>query len=472
MSATIDFTGVAGTYTDYAEDGFHLTADPALSGPFVGGKAGGNLETGDYFQAFWTSQDNVLTRVGGGTFGVVQLQVEGFRFNGFDALGNPVPGAVATTVTFTGVTANGTVSHVFVADGAVGFETVDLPSEFAGLAELHWQATGGAGLILFDGIEVFENRAPIADDFADAVAADGAYFGALAAADPDGQVLTYEVVGALPDGVGLDPDGSLYLQPTDDDLDLLIGQHRTVTFDYRAGDGEAWSAVKEISIRIEGVNDGGQVYTGTSGDDALVGLYGPDTLIGGGGADYLEGGRGGDSLSGGSGSDALIGGLGDDVLALGAGTDEYGAGEAGADTLSASGSAWLEGGDGNDVLQGGSGATELWGNDGDDALTAGGGATAFHGGAGDDTLTGGWGADIFIYDGAVDHGDDRIVGFNPLQDQIYAPGLHLDVLATLASLQQVGLDVVLSYTDQDMAPHEITLVGVSLLGLTLGNILA
>jgi Ca2+-binding RTX toxin-like protein len=473
MSATIDFTGVAGSYTDHAEDGFYLAATPTLTGPFVGGQPGGNLGTGEYFQAFWTSQDNVLTRVGGGTFGIVDLQIEGFRFNGFDALGNPVPDAVVTTITFTGVTAAGQVTHTFVSDGLVGLETVALPSDFVGLQELHWQATGGAGLILFDDIRVFENRAPVAADFDDAIAADGTYFGVLAASDPDGQVLTYEVVGALPAGVGLDTDGGLYLLPTDDDLDLLIGQHRTVTFDYRAGDGEAWSATRQVTLRIEGVNDGGQVYAGGAGDDWLVGLYGPDTLIGEDGADYLEGGRGADSLSGGLGADMLDGGAGNDALDTGGGEDVAFGGD-GDDTLTGGGPdyAYLAGGAGDDVLVGGGGPTDLLGDEGDDVLTAGAGDTAFVGGAGDDTLTAGSGADLFIYAGPVDHGDDRIVRFDVLQDQLFAPGLHADAAATLAAMQQVGLDVVLSYTDEDLASHEITLVGVSLLDLDLGNILA
>jgi Ca2+-binding RTX toxin-like protein len=456
MPATIDFTGTSGPYETYAEDGFELASDPSLTDPFVGGQIAGSLGTGDYLQAFWTSQDTVLTRAGGGTFGVVALQVEGFRFNGFDPLGNPIPDAIATTVSFIGVTADGTVTYSFVTDGAVGFETVELPAEFAGLYELHWQATGGAGLILFDDIEVFENRAPVAEDLIDQVAADAVYFGAVAAVDPDGQTLVYEAVGALPGGVGLNADGSLYLEPTDGDLDLLIGQYRTVTFDYRAGDGETWSAVQQVSLRIDGVNDGGQVYLGTSGDDALIGLYGPDTLIGGDGADYLEGGRGADSVSGGVGPDMLVGGAGDDTLTTGGGGEDVALGEAGDDTLT-SGS--------------GPAGAQLDGGDGADRLTAGSAPTAFIGGAGDDTLTAGSGADVFIYSGAIDHGDDRIVGFNPLQDQLLVPGLHVDVAATLGSLVQVGLNVVLSYTDEDMAAHEITLVGVSVLSLTLGNII-
>ncbi|WP_395673596.1 calcium-binding protein [Phenylobacterium sp.] len=429
MPATIDFTGTSGPYQTYAEDGFELASDPSLTDPFVGGQAGGALGTGDYLQAFWTSQDTILTRTGGGTFGVVALQVEGFRFNGFDPLGNPIPDAIATTVSFIGVTADGTVTYSFVTDGAVGFETVELPAEFAGLYELHWQATGGAGLILFDDIEVFENRAPVAVDLIDQVAADAVYFGAVAAVDPDGQTLVYEAVGALPGGVGLNADGSLYLEPTDGDLDLLIGQYRTVTFDYRAGDGETWSAVQQVSLRIDGVNDGGQVYLGTSGDDALIGLYGPDMLVGGAGDDTLA--------TGGGGEDVALGEAGDDTLTSGSGPA----------------GALLDGGDGGD------------------RLTAGSAPTAFIGGAGDDTLTAGSGADVFIYSGAIDHGDDRIVGFNPLQDQLLVPGLHVDVTATLGSLTQVGLDVVLSYTDEDMAAHEITLVGVSVLSLTLGNII-
>jgi hypothetical protein len=70
----------------------------------------------------------------------------------------------------------------------------------------------------------------------------------------------------------------------------------------------------------------------------------------------------------------------------------------------------LSGLGGNDTISGGAGADKIDGGAGNDKLS---------GGAGHDTLTGGAGADLFVFGISPKGNDDRIVGFNSLDDTIY-----------------------------------------------------
>lgn len=520
----IEFTGTSGLYGSYQEDGFELTSTAGISWAYQGGQHAGSLGTGEYFMTWGTSLTNMLTRTGGGTFGATEIKLEGFQYNGWNN-GQPVPGAVATSVTFYGYKASGPVTYTFVTDGAVGFETVTLPSDFAGgLYELYWTATTGTTLILFDDIKVFENRPPVAADLSDSAPADQGYSGNVGAYDLDGEFLYYEVVGDLPAGAHLGWNGSVWVEPTEADLDLPIGQSRTVTFDYRVSDGEFYSATRTVTIELQGQVPPGQLIdgdadpnqldglggpdtiSGLAGEDTLAGMRGADQLLGGAGNDVLYGGAsndqlfggddddelhgddGDDSLSGDAGADFINGGEGVDTVQGGAGNDDVRGGEAGDsvsggggenilwgdwgdDTLSAEGDYdFAIGGEGNDLLLGGLGQSVLNGDEGDDVLIAGGGLNSLHGGAGNDTLTGGAGADAFRYEDPFDHGDDHIVGFDVLEDVIYCPELHASASDTLAAAQQVGDDVVITYLDDEQDAHTITLVDVDLGDLNLSNI--
>jgi Ca2+-binding RTX toxin-like protein len=124
---------------------------------------------------------------------------------------------------------------------------------------------------------------------------------------------------------------------------------------------------------------------GGAGEDRILGAGGKDRIIGGGGRDYLYGGNGGDNINGGSLDDRIYGAAGRDKLF----------GDTGEDII--------YGGIGNDILKGGVGDDYLYGGDGKDKIS---------GGLGDDTMTGGNGADVFVFDGILDEGSDRINGFN------------------------------------------------------------
>ncbi len=76
------------------------------------------------------------------------------------------------------------------------------------------------------------------------------------------------------------------------------------------GNGSVLQVVDENFNQIEVF--GGQVITGTPGDDNLVGTVGNDTLIGLAGNDTLDGGDGDDVLQGDEGMNTLTGGAGDD----------------------------------------------------------------------------------------------------------------------------------------------------------------
>ncbi|MFT5327108.1 MAG: autotransporter-associated beta strand protein, partial [Planctomycetaceae bacterium] len=132
----------------------------------------------------------------------------------------------------------------------------------------------------------------------------------------------------------------------------------------------------------------------------VSGNAGADTLdaSGSGGGVTLRGGDGDDSLLGSAGDDLLVGGGGRDYLS-GAGGNDKAYGRSGADTIL--------GGAGHDSLSGGMGRDELFGDAGDDQLFGNGGADVLRGGEDDDTLRGGSGNDQL----AGDAGNDSLLGY-------------------------------------------------------------
>ena len=114
----------------------------------------------------------------------------------------------------------------------------------------------------------------------------------------------------------------------------------------------------------------GQVWRGTSGQDAQDGTAASDLMLGGAGADDLAGGTGHDLLVGQTGQDTLSGGAGDDLLLGGWGDDS------------------LLGEDGKDILVGGAMDDSLYGGADNDSLSGSTGADLLQGDAGDDYLIG------------------------------------------------------------------------------------
>ena len=412
MSTTITFSQVPdGDFSAYEEAGFRFSSAPNAPDAFVGGLSIADLGTGDYVFIKYTTDTARLESITGGSFGVSSLNLDGFRWAGFTDEGQLLPGASAVRINFIGQKADGaSVTWSALTDAALGFETVVLPSAFAGgLLTFQWYAENGSGLALVDDVVLQQNRAPTAAAFTGSGKADAVFTGHLLGADPDGQALTFQVVGALPSGVTVNADGTFSIRPTDADLSLTLGQSRTVSFEYRVFDGEAYSSPQTVKYVIEGVTQPGVDRCGTVHPDHLVGGSGADSLCGDNQNDTLEGGRGHDVLHGDNGQDLLFGGQGDDLL---------------------------KGGNGKDTLVGGEGNDTLWGENGND---------------------------LFIFDARS--GDDVIGDFDPKNDQIqFNPamfGADSTFQGVMRHAVQVGKNVVITYSGDDGSPHTITLLDIS-----------
>lgn len=214
-------------------------------------------------------------------------------------------------------------------------------------------------------------------------------------------------VGPIPGGP-LAPGRRIDMSATDaavsDDDDLVVSGDDDQTLSVGSGD--------DIVITGAGNDD----VRGGGGVDFIFGNDGQDTLRGGGDADSIFGGSDNDVLRGGQGGDRIMGDDGDDHLRGGGGEDVL---EGGADNDT------LRGGGGDDALLGGDGADILRGGSGDDMLEGGAGADFLRGGRGEDVLKGGAGADIlrggadadtFVF--SVGDGQDKVRGFNALEDSL------------------------------------------------------
>jgi len=192
---------------------------------------------------------------------------------------------------------------------------------------------------------------------------------------------------------------------------------RTVTF----GPG--------IFGKVAGLADGGALFVGTPGPDALVGGSASYALFGGPGADAFNGGglgnliqgnQGADSLSGGPGSDTIFGGQDNDLInaVAGAGDHNLVNGNRGDDMIFGGNSGdTLLGGQGMDLITGGLGADLLSGNLDNDTINGGGGGDMILGGGGYDIMTGGGGNPVFVFEPGSSVIDfqlsDRILDWTP-----------------------------------------------------------
>ncbi len=159
-----------------------------------------------------------------------------------------------------------------------------------------------------------------------------------AAFGTDGGTLTSAALAAgstFTGDVTHNEDGTITYTPAQDETGTVV-----VDYTITDNDGDATSA--QLSIKLAQAHDiliedylpgqGGNVITGTEGDDSLSTEHGRDVIFGMGGDDTLNGITSKDVLYGGDGNDSISGGKSNDILA----------GEDGLDTL--------EGGRGSDTF--------------------------------------------------------------------------------------------------------------------------
>ncbi len=236
----------------------------------------------------------------------------------------------------------------------------------------------------------------------------GAVIGTLSATDPEGDAITFSVVGDS----RFEVNGTTLQLASGQSLDFE-GENGNVTVTVRATDALGASTDQDFTI---GINDIGSVLTGDDGNNSLTGTDENDTISGAGGNDTLIGNDGGDSIRGGDGNDILFanggndtlrGDDGDDSLTGGDGIDRLYGGD-GDDTLTRNGEegGFLSGDAGDDLLIGGDSRDLLYGGEDNDVILAGSGNDSVVGGAGDDSLIGGDGNDRI----AADVGADTVIG--------------------------------------------------------------
>ena len=167
------------------------------------------------------------------------------------------------------------------------------------------------------------------------------------------------------------------------------------------------------SLGLGHVGSGGDVLSGTAGDNKIYGMGGNDTIDGRGGNDTLDGGSGDDLIYAGKGNNTVIGGDGFDTIDFSS-NDAVTTGKAGyivdlkagmswsaygtnhistvENVNGSAGNDWISGDDGANVISGGAGNDVIYGQGGNDTIIGGDGHNALFGGAGDDTITSGAGS--------------------------------------------------------------------------------
>lgn len=187
----------------------------------------------------------------------------------------------------------------------------------------------------------------------------------LFATDPDGDPITYSIVGLGPSHGSLNPPlnpstGTVTYAPT-------ASYFGPDSFTFKATDSQgADSNIATVSITVKGPPDcnnptivgndnRNDVIQGTPGNDVIIGLGGNDVINGNGGDDEICGGNGNDVINSGDGNDRINGGAGNDVINSGAGIDQL-YGLEGIDIIdSGAGNDLIDGGANNDIGSGGSG---------------------------------------------------------------------------------------------------------------------
>jgi VCBS repeat-containing protein len=101
------------------------------------------------------------------------------------------------------------------------------------------------------------NDAPVTSDAVASTDEDTAVSGLVSGStiDVDGEALTFRTVGSTPAGLSFLDDGSWTFDPTGNFDYLGAGQPESVSFGYRAEDGDAHSNTSTVTIALTGVND-------------------------------------------------------------------------------------------------------------------------------------------------------------------------------------------------------------------------
>jgi Ca2+-binding RTX toxin-like protein len=143
----------------------------------------------------------------------------------------------------------------------------------------------------------------------------GTRVGMLSATDPEGNAISYSLIGNPGGYFNLTPDGKITLAKA---LDYEKIQSHTLTV--QAADALGHVSSQLITIAV---GDELEARSGSGRNDMLKGNIGRDKLSGGAGNDKLYGYGGNDQLLGGTGNDKLEGGLGADRLTGGSGADTF-----------------------------------------------------------------------------------------------------------------------------------------------------
>jgi Ca2+-binding RTX toxin-like protein len=148
------------------------------------------------------------------------------------------------------------------------------------------------------------------------------------------------------------------------------------------------------------------VQAGDANANTLTASANASLLSGGGGNDTLNGGAASDSIYGGTGNDVITGGGGDDAIHGDDGDDDASAGDGNDVVYGDAGVDTVSGGSGDDYVSGGSEGDTVNGDDGTDVLQGGTGDDQVSGGLGNDLVSGDEGNDVL--DGG--DGNDLLAG--------------------------------------------------------------
>ena len=316
--------------------------------------------------------------------------------------------------------ANLTSSSGSVTNNGNGTFTISAPANANGVVTLSYDVTDGNSGSLAGQTRTFTrtavNDAPtivsgatgpaITENAANSVAGSVIYI--AAASDPDGDVVTWSLVGADAALLNIDAGGNVRLNAAAD-----FEQRATYSFTVVAASSGTLTDQKAVIVNVNDINP--EIVVGTASDDTiyggaqndnLSGLAGNDTLYGGGGIDTLNGGDGNDTLDGGADADGLTGGLGNDIYVVGAGdtitelasqgTDEIRTVLATYSLLSSTTLANIENLTGTLAT-----GQTLTGNALANIITGAAGNDTLNGGSGNDTINGGGGIDTADYSSAA-----------------------------------------------------------------------
>ncbi|RAK61427.1 hypothetical protein DJ021_17265 [Phenylobacterium hankyongense] len=373
-------TTPAGLFASYGESQFTLTTQQAtdlhLTDVLWNGGLTSPQGTGGYLINEYSQDTVVLKYSGTTTFGVLSLDVNGYRNAGFDANNNVIPGSSTVSFNFTGVRADYTEVHfTFTTDAVDGFQQVVLPTDFAtGLTALTWTTTNpveawGA----FDNVSLVVdttqapppvtpppvtpppvNHAPVAVQDVAAATVHGTVLINVLGNDTDADGDTLGIAGFGPSASAISASlsaksalgatisfqsGQLLYTANAVSFDAVAPGHSvTDTFYYTVTDAAGATSTASVTVTVSSPPPppapppsatgpdivGGnhpQVLNGTALGEQIFGGNSSDVLMGNGGADTLHGNNGADLLYGGAGNDLLLGDNGSDLLDGGAGND-------------------------------------------------------------------------------------------------------------------------------------------------------